>query len=391
MNNSQQEEGRPRYRWAILFVSLLAFVAYAFSFQTAPPLISSIISEFGISNVEAGLIMSVVVVPGIFLSIPAGLITGRYGVRRVGLLSLLCVVVGSIVAATAGSFFAMLIGRLILGVGGAFILTATPSIVAQWFEREELGRAMGIFSVNMPLATVIAFPSASALNLTYGWRFPFYVGLVLGIVVTLVFAALIREGPLAQRRVSVNTGLAVKNLELWKIGLVWLVFQAAALSFTTWAPTLVERFRGVPKVQAGFLVSLLGWAAIFCVPVYGWLSDRTGRRRPFLIVGFFLMTLSLAAVAFVPDAALVASVIALGVTSAMIPPIAQALPSEIMGASMASVGFGVLNICGNIGAALSQPMIGFILDSTSSYVLSVIAMAVFAAIGAVAGLSLRGK
>lgn len=372
-------------------MSLLAFVAYAFSFQTAPPLISSIISEFGISNVEAGLIMSVVVVPGIFLSIPAGLITGRYGVRRVGLLSLLCVVVGSIVAATAGSFFAMLIGRLILGVGGAFILTATPSIVAQWFEREELGRAMGIFSVNMPLATVIAFPSASALNLTYGWRFPFYVGLVLGIVVTLVFAALIREGPLAQRRVSVNTGLAVKNLELWKIGLVWLVFQAAALSFTTWAPTLVERFRGVPKVQAGFLVSLLGWAAIFCVPVYGWLSDRTGRRRPFLIVGFFLMTLSLAAVAFVPDAALVASVIALGVTSAMIPPIAQALPSEIMGASMASVGFGVLNICGNIGAALSQPMIGFILDSTSSYVLSVIAMAVFAAIGAVAGLSLRGK
>jgi predicted MFS family arabinose efflux permease len=382
---------RPRFRWAALFVSLLAFVAFAFSFQTAPPLIPPIIGEFGISNVEAGLLMSLVVVPGIFLSLPAGLVMGRYGVRRVGLVSLLCVVAGSLVSATAGSFVAMLMGRLILGVGGAFILTATPSIVAQWFERDELGRAMGIFSVNMPLATVIAFPSASALNQIYGWRFPLYVGSGLGVVASLAFAALIREGPLARREESVNSSRYVGNLELWKVGLVWLFFQATALSFMTWTPTLVERFRGVPKVEAGFLASLLGWAAIICVPVYGWLSDRTGRRRLFLVAGFFLTILSLIAVAFVTDAELVSSVVALGIASAMIPPIVQSLPYDIAGPSMAGVGFGVMNICGNIGVALSQPLIGYVLDSTQSYVLCMLAMIVFAAIGAVVVFSLKGK
>jgi predicted MFS family arabinose efflux permease len=146
----------PWYRWVVLVVTLLVFVVYAFSFQIVPPLIPSILSEFGISNAEAGLLMSIVLVPGLILSIFVSLVIRRLGAKRVILFSLILVVLGTLVSSFADSYVVLLLGRLILGLGGAIILPAAPTIIAQWFDRKELGKAMGIFAVNMPLATVFA-------------------------------------------------------------------------------------------------------------------------------------------------------------------------------------------------------------------------------------------
>jgi len=382
--------GRPRYRWAVLFASFFAFVAYAFAFQAAPPLIPSIKAEFNIPlDAEAALIMSMVLLPGIFLSLPAGFFVKKYGVRRVGFLSLVCVVLGCFVTATANSFIMLLAGRLILGVGGTFIVTNTPAVIVQWFAREELGKAMGIYGINMPLATIIALPSASVFMLAYDWRFPFYIGLAVGIAAIAVFVALVREGQFAGHERRARIGQAIGNFEIWKVGLVWLFFNAAALSFTTWAPKLFETYKGMPKVHVSFLASLLMWGAILCVPIYSWLSDRAGRRRFFAVAGSLLMTLVFVALAYTSNMALVISILALGVTAAMVPPITSALPAEILGPTLASIGFGITGICSNLGVASAQPLVGFLLDATESYTFCLLGMAALSAIGALVAYTLK--
>ena len=385
------EGKRPRYRWSILFASFYAFVAFAFTFQLVPPLIPSIIEEFNLTNAEAGLLMSIVLVPGIFLSLPAGLFVERYGVRQVGFASLVCVVLGCFVTATANSFMMVLAGRLILGLGGSFVIPTTATIIPQWFTRKELGKAMGIYGINMPFATAIAFPSASVSMLAYGWRFPFYIGLAIGITATAVFMAVVKDGPFAGHKRKASARQAIGNFEIWKVGLLWLFFNAAALSFTTWAPRLFETFKEMPEVYASFLASLLMWGAILCVPLYGWMSDRTGRRKPFAIVGSFLMTLAFVALTYTSNLTLVVSILALGVSAAMVPPIASALPAEILGPSLASVGFGITGICLNIGAASAQPLVGFILDITESYEFCLLGMAALSAAGAVVAYALKTR
>lgn len=391
MENHAKRGERFRRRWAILFAAFFAFVAYAFAFQEAPPLIPSIIEEFGVSHTEAGFVMSIVLLPGILFALPAGLLISRFGIKPVGFVSLACVALGSLVTATGDSFVATLAGRLILGIGGAIIITAAPALIAEWFEREELGKAMGIYGANMPFATVIAFPVASVLMLAYGWRFPFYIGLTVGIAATAVFITVVKKGPLSRQDRNLNVWQAIGNLEIWKVGLVWLFFSAATLSFTTWAPTLLERYQHVPGVYANFLASLLMWAAIFCVPVYGYVSDKTHRRKPFAIAGFLLMTLIFAALAFTSDLPLVALILALGITAAMIPPMASVLPAEILGPSLASTGFGITGICLNLGAALAQPLFGFLLDVTKSYTLCLLGMSTLSAIGAIVAYTLKSR
>ncbi len=55
-----------------------------------------------------------------------------------------------------------------IGVGGAFLVTSMPILISQWFPKEELGKANGIYGINMPIATVIAFLTLSYLSLKYG-------------------------------------------------------------------------------------------------------------------------------------------------------------------------------------------------------------------------------
>jgi len=392
MNALESVDERREYRWAVLFASFFAFVAYAFALQEAPPLIPSIIEEFSISNAEAGLITAVVLVPGIFLSLPAGVFVGKYGVRRVSLVSLVVVIMGSLATATANSFLMLLAGRFILGLGGTFIVAAAPALIVQWFGKEDLGKAMGIFGVNMPFATILAFPTASVLrDLGYGWRFPFYVGLVVGIAATVVFALVAKEGPFLQQKRVTGTRQAVGNVEVWKVGLVWLFFNASALSFVFWAPTLFEGFQGVSRVEASLFASLLMWAAVFCVPMWGYLSDRTGRRKSFTVLGAIIMTLAFVAIAYTSNLALVASILALGVAAAMIPPVVSALPAEILGPSLASLGFGITGVCMNIGGAVAQPFVGSLVDSTQSYAVSVLGMASLSAAGAIVAFLLKTR
>lgn len=121
------------------------------------------------------------------------------------------------------------------------------------------------------------------------------------------------------------------------------------------------------------------------------MSDKTGKRKGFAAIGLLSMTIAFVALAFSFGLVLISLVIALGVVAAMIPPIASSLPPEIVGQGYASVGFGITAMCSNIGAALSQPWIGSILDSTQSYAPCLFGMAGVALTGALVAYTMKTR
>ena len=384
-----------RLRWVVLFSLFYAFVAYAFVFQEVPPMIGELMESFSIgSAAQAGLLMTIVVVPGIFLALPVGLVAYKYGAKRIGILATFLTTLGAMITATAGSFMTVLLGRLILGVGGAFLVTILPAIIPQWFSREELGKAMGFYGTNMPVATITAFLAVSTLVQVFGdWRIPFYVGTILAASAVLLFTLLVKEGPLKKERNDKKVSLrwVLRSLELWKAGVVWLLFQVSAISFLSWAPKLFHEYRGLDPVSASGLASVLMLAAIPFVPFFGWLSDRSHRRKPFLIAGSLLMALAMTLSAFTVGVSLVASVAFLGFAAAMVPPIVSALPAELLEPEVVGVGFGVIALCLNIGVALAAPLFGYFFDVTGSLETSFVGIAAFSLVGSAVAFSLRTK
>jgi fucose permease len=101
------------------------------------------------------------------------------------------------------------------------------------------------------------------------------------------------------------------------------------------------------------------------------------------------MTLAFALIGLTSGLTLIVSILFLGITAAMIPPIVSALPAQVLGPSLANVGFGITGACLNIGAALAQPFIGFVRDATQSYASCLLAMAVLSAMGAIVAYTLK--
>ncbi|MBO3757865.1 MAG: MFS transporter, partial [Candidatus Brockarchaeota archaeon] len=314
-------------------------------------------------------------IPGIFFNIPLGLLLKKYKAKQVGIISLVLIILGTFMAATANSFNSILLGRLIFGIGGTFITLISYVIIAQWFTKEELGKAMGIFGINMPLATVIALPAASIL-MTYGWRFPIYLSLVIEGIALIVFFVLVNEKS-TNKQDKTNVVNSLYNLETWKAGFVWLFFQASVLSFITWAPELFVVFRGMSRVNSNLLTSLIMWLSIFFAPFFGYLSDKINKRKIFIVIGSVAMSLTYVLLAFASGVELTVLIIVLGIASAMIPPVVFALTAEVSGSNLAEIGFSVLGTCLSIGATFGYPLIGYVLDVTKSYVICFLGMATF--------------
>jgi len=382
------------YRWAVLFASFFTFVAFAFVFQLVPPLLKSIGTDFGVSEAESGLLMSMVVIPGIFLALPVGLVVNRYEFRSLGFLSTVLVAIGSLTTALASTFVIALLGRFILGVGGAFIIVGMPTIIPQWFSRKDLGKAMGIYGTSMPVAIIIAFPTATILEQNFDWHYPFYVGTAMALGTAIIFAVTMREGPLKGERKTIGAEevkQAVKNAEVWKASLVWMFFNTTAIAFLSWAKTLFQDFKGLDPFNASILASALMYAAVVFVPFFGWASDKSGRRKPFIVAGSILMALALIATAYAFDIILLLCVIVLGITAAMVPPIVMTISAESLPPNLAGTGFSIVTLCQNIGITLSAPLAGYLIQTTMSLPLTFFGISLFLFAGAITALTLKTK
>jgi MFS family permease len=376
----------------VLSASFYAFVTYAFALQIVPPLMKTIILEFEINHSQAGLLMSMVVIPGILLSIPAGILTDRYGIKLTGIISTFMIFLGCFITAFASSFHFFLVGRFVLGFGATFLVTTMPSVISQWFQPKELGKAMGIFGMNVPLASIIAFLSASILMLNYNWRYPFYISAALALLSIIIYPLLVREGPhKIEDQVTVNVRSVLTSKEIWKVGIIWLLFNAAALSFTTWSPKIFEDFQNLDPFYASFLAIMLMVAAIPFVPIFGWISDKIARRQPLMVIGCTLMAIAFTFIAYTSGTLMIISIVALGISAALVPPMVNVLPPLILGPNSSGTGFGIIGICLNTGIAIAPPFIGLIIDAETSSPPIFLVMAIFSALAAVVAYTLKTR
>ena len=153
-------------------------------------------------------------------------------------------------------------------------------------------------------------------------------------------------------------------------------FRAAAyIFFATWFPTYLGESYGVSLAEAGRLTSLPLVAVVIGSPLGGLVSDRllvrTGSRRLSRCV---LSAVSLALCAalilgayFVADPRLAVLVISAGAFWAALGGVsAYTITMDLGGRHVATV-FSVMNMCGNVGAALCPPFVGWLVDVSGSW------------------------
>ncbi|WKN61169.1 MFS transporter (plasmid) [Rhodococcus opacus] len=232
----------------------------------------------------------------------------RYGRRRILTLAISGMALGALIIAFTPPFAVIgygapvlfVIARILQGISAG---SEQQSAIAYMVEHAPANRR-GLFGsfTNMAsgLATLAATGAAAIVTSTFspdalaawGWRIPFLVGGILG-VVGLLMRARADESPEYEASVLAKQKSAPAGLRELLRNHPKALLQAAALSapavaYYTWAtflPTYANLTSGrdLSSTLAGSVIGLL--LLVIVVPFCGSLSDRLGRRKIFPIVG----------------------------------------------------------------------------------------------------------
>jgi len=383
-------------RGAVYLLAFYAYFALGLLLQVFPPLLNHVMSEFGVNRQSAALVMTLFMTPFAFLAIPSGLLVDRYGIGGMGRLAFVLMLLGGTATTVAGSFPVLLAGRIVSGAGAAVLMTVLLKLIIRSVPREQYGLALGVFAAGLPFGTGIAFNLLAPLGEVLGWRVAVLgAALVVGSA-GIVFERLALRQVAIARDAAVNPSLAFHSGELWRLAATTVFGYMAILGFTTWTPTTLVKYAGIPPWVAALIASLLLVIDIPLSPLWGAVSDRVGRRKPFIVGGFAMYlagSLAVPSVAVMPGPVvpgLVAIITFMAVGCAMFFPTALAIAGETAAPELAGGAYGLFNTAQVVGMMLGPGLIGYVLDH-GSVPQAFLGMSIMALAGLLAALTLRSR
>jgi len=393
-------------RWAVLALMAAAHALGSMSALAVAPLAPFLLDALGLSRVQAGLFLPAVYLGGVLMSLPAGWLTERFGVRwplAIGL-----TVSGSAVAAgaLAPALLALLALLVVAGFGFSILNPTTGRAVFDWFPARERGLAMGIKQAGLTLGGIASALALPPLAVALGWRAALAAAGLVSLACAALVAATYRDTPagpaipLGDRARLTDLAPVVRRpgvIVVLACGLVLGITQSSVLAYLalfareTFGMSSVEAARLLAMAHLGGVAGRLGWGAV---------SDRAfeGRRRPGLTLnalvgaaGFALFALGSPVPPLVAvGVALVAGMGAFGWVGLYF-----ALMAEIGGARFAGLMTGLSVIFAWGGVLVGPPLFGALVEALDSYragwlALAALAMAVAAVLPRLSPLVHRG-
>ena len=359
------------YAWVILGVVYFASMAAPLNQAKVPPIMPYLIEAFQMNLGNAGMLMSVFAITGVFLALPAGFILQRIGLKTTGLIALSSLIFGSILGAVAISPNFMLLSRVIEGIGMGFMTVLAPAAIAMWFPSKNLGLPMSIWATWVPFGTIVMLILAPFVATRSGWQMVWWISAIFSLFMFALYALLIRTpaGNLTNSNTHQNIGeiseiskfwKALANKDIWLMGCIFACFTFTGSGWSSFYPTFLASERGFSLANASLVYSLSTVMSIFSCLIAGIVSDRIGSRR--LI--FTLPAIPLAvlpALLFLTHGGWIPLLLVIyGLLVGAIPTAIFSAVPEVMGNPQeAGVGLAVVTLGQNVGFLLGPAFFGW--------------------------------
>ena len=273
--------------WRVLFLLFLVNLLNFFDRTLPSVVVEPMRKEWGLSDLQVGLVGSAFVVIYAIAGLPLGRLAD--GGTRKTVLGWGLIVWSGLTAAcgAAGSFASFVLMRAGVGIGEASCAPAATSLIGDLFPAHKRARAMGVFMLGLPFGLLAAFFIAGPMVKAFGdWRVPFYFAAVPGVVLALMVFAIREPGrgaaeatPIAAAAVArpIRTLLAIPTLR-------WVILSGLTVNFAVYAGNgflvaLLQRYFHLPIDQASiFTGGIVGLTGLVGLTVGGLLADKLHER-----------------------------------------------------------------------------------------------------------------
>ncbi|MBU6510413.1 MAG: DHA2 family efflux MFS transporter permease subunit, partial [Gammaproteobacteria bacterium] len=124
---------------------------------------------------------------------PTGWLSGRFGRRRVYLVSMIGFLCASFLCGTATTLVEIVVLRVIQGLFGAAMVPISQAIMLDTWPREKHGVAMAIFGIGLMLGPIIGPVLGAYLTEDYSWRWVFFINIPIGALAVLLTLTYVKK------------------------------------------------------------------------------------------------------------------------------------------------------------------------------------------------------
>ncbi len=354
-------------------------------------------ADFGWDAEEQGLVLSSFFLGYLLTQVVGGWLAERYGGKVVLAGGVIFWSLSTILTpiAAAGGLTALLITRVLMGVGEGVTFPSIYALFGRWIPVTVRSRAIGILFSMIPLGSVFALVATPWIVTHYGWEMGFYLFGAVGFVWWLFWQRNATRSPEIHPRISQEELELIQNdigsdeteppamKALLATPAVWAIVVAhfcanwGGYVLLAWMPTYINKGLGVDFAAVGIFTMIPAAFSFLALNGGGWLADKLLRhgldktrvRKTMQAIGFGGSAVVLSLVGYVESIPLAIAMMSIG---------------NIFGGAL-SGGFGVnhldiaprgagvimglSNTAGTIPGVIGVYVSGLILQATDSWAL----------------------
>ena len=244
----------------LLICTVLSFFT-VFAVNAVTIVIPSIATEFHMSNIVQNWVTIIFLLVVAVLSVPAGQISGKYGLKKVTIISVVLFIIISIANVLVTSQEQFLACRLILGIALSFINVTSMAMIVNAFLPEERGKALGINITGVYVGLSLSPVIGGILNYNFGWRSVVLFGVpFLFVILALLLTRIDDEWSSFK-----NLPLDLKGSFAYGIGMVLFMYGFTILN-----------------TQLGVILTVLG---VMILLIFAWIELK--QAHPVFDIRFF--------------------------------------------------------------------------------------------------------
>ncbi len=363
----------------------LGAILYLFGFfqRVAPAVMTQeLMTDFGISATALGNLSAFYFYAYVAMQIPTGILADHWGPRWLLATGAFVAGAGSLLFGLAPGILSAGIGRMLIGGSVAVAFVGSLKIANHWFPPRFYAMVSGMALLFGTTGAVFAGAPLRVAVTALGWRPVIVASAAFAFLVCALIWIMVRNDPTEKGYASYagskvspkdssGTGILAGIMEVFRYSNTWLLFVipggvvGCVLTFGgLWGVPYLTTVYDMPATRAAALNSALLVAWAVGSPVFGWLSDRIGRRKLPFLIGWAIAGAGWAVLVYLPGLSqwwvAVFLLIAGFFSGSMMTTFAfakESVPTHLAGTVSGVVNMGVM-----LGPTVLQPLMGWVLD-----------------------------
>lgn len=266
--------------------------------------------DFDLDAVSVAIMMGMVFYPNIMLQIPAGMVTDRFGARKVLTTGALVCAIGAYGFANATGFYQACLFRACMGAGLSFAFVSMAYLMANWMPRDSFSMAFAIAEMLSLTFTIFAMRYLAITLPNGSWRD--FITLLMYVAIGLAFlvAFLVRDKPdyledsqqsLSFDDLFVQLKLFILDSKMWANGIyAGLLFSCLTCFVAQWGPNFLSQATAMNLDEAASMCAMITFGLIVSCPLLSWVLPKIENIHMVLSLCALMTSISLSFVVMFP-------------------------------------------------------------------------------------------